>query len=254
MEVGIVIQNKKDEKLKIFAYVGSYRANSRTVKVTNDIVNELTKLINIDIDYKIFTPGEQPLENCKGCNRCFYTGECNIDDCILNYKEQLCEADIIILGSPVYLHQVSGNMKNFIDRIAEWIHIFKLIGKLGIVISTSSNNGNSPVTDYLESVLEYLGTSIIGTFSFESIDFEDELVYFSIIRHYANLLYNQLRSKEYKISERQEQYFKGMKKIMLYQNENLFEKQYWLQNDLFKYEEFCQLFDEKCRLKYLYEL
>lgn len=47
---------------------------------------------------------------------------------------------------------------------------FKLIGKLGIVISTSSNNGNSPVTDYLESVLEYLGTSIIGTFSFESID------------------------------------------------------------------------------------
>ena len=24
--------------------------------------------------------------------------------------------------------------------------------------------------------------------------------------------------------------------------------------DLFKYEEFCQLFDEKCRLKYLYEL
>lgn len=212
MEVGIVIQNKKDEKLKIFAYVGSYRVNSRTVKVTNDIVNELTKLINIDIDYKIFTPGEQPLENCKGCNRCFYTGECNIDDCILNYKKQLCEADIIILGSPVYLHQVSGNMKNFIDRIAEWIHIFKLIGKLGIVISTSSNNGNSPVTDYLESVLEYLGTSIIGTFSFESIDFEDELVYFSIIRHYANLLYNQLRSKEYKISERQEQYFKGMKK------------------------------------------
>lgn len=118
MEVGIVIQNKKDEKLKIFAYVGSYRVNSRTVKVTNDIVNELTKLINIDIDYKIFTPGEQPLENCKGCNRCFYTGECNIDDCILNYKKQLCEADIIILGSPVYLHQVSGNMKNFIDRIA----------------------------------------------------------------------------------------------------------------------------------------
>ena len=41
---------------------------------------------------------------------------------------------------------------------------------------------------------------------------------------------------------------------MLYQNENLFEKKYWLQNDLFKYEEFCQLFDEKCRLKYLYEL
>ena len=146
MEVGIVIQNKKDEKLKIFAYVGSYRVNSRTVKVTNDIVNELTKLINIDIDYKIFTPGEQPLENCKGCNRCFYTGECNIDDCILNYKKQLCEADIIILGSPVYLHQVSGNMKNFIHRIAEWIHIFKLIGKLGIIITKTSKNGKSPET------------------------------------------------------------------------------------------------------------
>lgn len=40
-------------------------------------------------------------------------------------------------GSPVYMHNVSSGMKNFLDRIAYWSHIFALRGKNAMVIASA---------------------------------------------------------------------------------------------------------------------
>ena len=66
-------------------------------------------------------------------------------------------ADMIILGSPVYAHNVSGDMKILIDRISYWLHSMKLNKKYAAVISTTESNGHLTVIDYLEKIMCILG-------------------------------------------------------------------------------------------------
>lgn len=105
----------------------------------------------------------------------------NSDDMDL-IKRKILEADVLILASPVYLHNVSGSMKNFLDRISTWAHVMRLAGKYGVVITTTSNNGNIYVQDYLKSIATYLGLQLIGGYN--------------IFVDIPNELYNQLKRKE----------------------------------------------------------
>lgn len=77
-------------------------------------------------------------------------------------KKKLEEADLIILGSPVYAQNVSAHMKIFMERISHYAHNFGLIGKLSYIVTTSYSNGNDQVHDYLKSCLDYMGVISIG--------------------------------------------------------------------------------------------
>ena len=63
--------------------------------------------------------------------------------------EKLLEADGILLGSPVYLHSVSGQMKVFMDR-CRWLKMVKplLSGKVGGALSHAAlRSGGQELTD-----------------------------------------------------------------------------------------------------------
>lgn len=59
---------------------------------------------------------EKKIEYCDGCCKCEKNGICHIKDDMQEIYEKLEEADIVIIGSPNYYDNVSGLMKNFIDR------------------------------------------------------------------------------------------------------------------------------------------
>lgn len=40
-------------------------------------------------------------------------------------EKKILEADLIVLLSPVYLNNVSGAMKTFLDRIGSWVHTLR---------------------------------------------------------------------------------------------------------------------------------
>jgi multimeric flavodoxin WrbA len=69
----------------------------------------------------------------------------------------MLRADGIVLGSPVYIDHVTGQMKVFIDRLADTIHYQKLFGKYGCAVSTTWISGGAQVVSYLNHVLNYLG-------------------------------------------------------------------------------------------------
>jgi multimeric flavodoxin WrbA len=72
------------------------------------------------------------IETCTGCLACESGGKerkgvCNIKDDMQDIYPKLLEADIIIMGTPVYFDMLSGMLKNFMDRTcAIWP---KLAGK-----------------------------------------------------------------------------------------------------------------------------
>lgn len=98
---------------------------------------------------------------CTACGACNETGECVLDDDFDIIRERVSAADGVVLGSPVYIDNVSGQMKAFADRMADAIHYQVLGGKYGCSVATTFESGGPEVTAYLDHFLRYLGAYTI---------------------------------------------------------------------------------------------
>ena len=71
-------------------------------------------------------------------------------------------ADGLVLGSPVYIDQITGQMKLLIDRMADGIQCQALSGKYGCSVSTSGDHAEQAVVTYLNHFLQMLGATPVG--------------------------------------------------------------------------------------------
>jgi len=60
---------------------------------------------------------EKDIEFCDGCCKCDMTKICEIDDDMAGVIRKVLAADAIIFATPTYFGDVSGTMKNFLDRL-----------------------------------------------------------------------------------------------------------------------------------------
>lgn len=229
---------------KIFAYVGSQKGkNSYTWKVTKSILEQVTSLSSGYIQYTLISADQINIDYCRSCNCCFENGFCPQDtsDSMMLIKEEILQSDLILLASPVYAHNVSGNMKVFIDRLTYWMHIFRLAGKLGVTISTSDSNGNEYVNQYLNKFMQYCGIKVICNFkaiqiinpitttnTFDNLD----------IMPISYLIYDYLiNNHQISGTDFQEALFQNLKNNMLILKENNIrssETKYWEEHGYFE--------------------
>jgi multimeric flavodoxin WrbA len=102
---------------------------------------------------------------CTSCEGCLYTGTCVFDDDVPALVNRMQEADAVIFGSPVYIDNISGQMKVFFDRLADAIHYQILTGKFGCSVATTYDSGGNEAVAYLNHVLNYLGVLSVGGIS-----------------------------------------------------------------------------------------
>lgn len=59
-------------------------------------------------------------KGCAGCNACQKkeVDFCSIDDKLTTLLPKIAEADYIILGTAIYVGQIHGCTKNFIDKLS----------------------------------------------------------------------------------------------------------------------------------------
>lgn len=81
---------------------------------------------------------EKNIMPCNDCRSCHNVHKCILKDDMAEIYDKLKKADIIVLGSPTYFHNVSGPMKNFMDRCLPFYFSRKLEGKKAILL-TSGN-------------------------------------------------------------------------------------------------------------------
>lgn len=98
-----------------------------------------------------------PIEACTACESCSLTGVCVHNDDFSALFSRMIAADGIVLGSPVSIDNVTGQMKVFIDRLADAMHYQTLSGKYGCAVTTTFSSGGDDVVSYLNHVLTYLG-------------------------------------------------------------------------------------------------
>ncbi len=102
---------------------------------------------------------------CTACDACSLNGICVNDDDVPSLTGRMKQADGIIFASPVYIDNVSGQMKVFFDRLADAIHYQILPGKYGCSVATTHTSGGDEVVAYQNHVLNYLGVIAVGGIS-----------------------------------------------------------------------------------------
>lgn len=146
--------------MKIIAVNGSPRkGQSRTGQILREILagaeSQGAETQYIDITSRNVGP-------CTGCDKCHRQGRCALKDEFNEIFDEVLQSDALVLGSPVYIYQVTAQLKAFIDRLGHAIHCQRLLGKYGAVVATAGGTGQVETADYLEALLNRTGTQCVG--------------------------------------------------------------------------------------------
>jgi len=100
--------------VKVLAVLGSARRKGNT----ETLMNEAIKAIGDRAKVTLRVVEEMTVHGCQGCKGCRIPGAdgCIFMDDMQTLYTEMKEADALILGSPVYYGEVTGQMKCFMDR------------------------------------------------------------------------------------------------------------------------------------------
>ena len=146
--------------MKILIINGSPRKNGATALILNEFDRLLRRKANVEIQY--IHVADIHLNYCIGCGKCYQNGKCVFEDDMENLSLEISKADGIILGSPTYASNISGQMKTMIDR-GHFIIEQLLYGKYAISVSTYENYGGKETLKVLNRLLSYSGATISGS-------------------------------------------------------------------------------------------
>lgn len=149
--------------MKITAIVGSPRGmRSRTRRLTSLLLAGANDA-GAEVDLVDLT--DLQIVPCTACESCSLDGRCVFTDDFPAAYDRALDADGLVFASPVYVDNISGQMKVFIDRLADAIHYQNFAGKYGCSLATTQVSGGDAVVAYLNHALNYLGVTTVGGMS-----------------------------------------------------------------------------------------
>jgi NAD(P)H-dependent FMN reductase len=106
---------------------------------------------------------------CRGCRLCFDRGEehCPLKDDLPSIKAKMDEADGFVVASPVYVNDVNGVAKNWMDRLAYVCHRPALAGKCVYLLATVADSPTGHALRTLNVGLRTWGFHIVGEAGFK---------------------------------------------------------------------------------------
>jgi len=110
---------------------------------TEILVSEaLSGAQNEGAEVELFSLSGKEIKPCDGCETCYKTGKCHINDDMQTIYQKLVQADGIIFGTPIYFYTMTSQAKALMDRtIALREPNFDLTNKVGGVVAVAGNLG-----------------------------------------------------------------------------------------------------------------
>ena len=147
--------------MKILCLNGSPRRNGSTVLLLEQI---LAGFHANATEGKIWHLGDAHIGYCTGCKACHRTGHCVQRDDMDRILQDLVAADVVIVASPSYWGDVTGQMKVFFDRNTPYSDTNpspeKLVipgGKRGIAVAVRAGQTERENLHILDSIEHYFG-------------------------------------------------------------------------------------------------
>lgn len=115
-----------------------------------------TEIIHLN-DYRI--------DFCKGCEVCVLRGKCFVKDDVQQIMDKMRACDGLVIGTPVYLNNMTGILKSFIDRTCSWFHRTEMaqIPTL-LVVNTQGSGIKNTIQSLNESLIQW-GVCLTGSIS-----------------------------------------------------------------------------------------
>lgn len=99
---------------KVVAFVGSPRKKGNT----SDIVRQVLKGAEEQgAETKLYHLNDMNIRGCQSCLYCRKNEGCTVKDDMTQVYEDLKTADSVVIGTPIYIHQVSAQTKLLLDRL-----------------------------------------------------------------------------------------------------------------------------------------
>jgi len=148
--------------VKVLAIVGSPRRENtyRLIETVMGTINRGRK----DVTAELIRLSDLKINHCNGCeDYCEKTGECKIQDDMQKLYPKLRETDVLIIGTPTYFWNVSGLIKDFIDRSLPLYYTKALKDKLGASVSVAGADGHNQALAGVSSFLQLQGMKEAGS-------------------------------------------------------------------------------------------
>jgi len=167
--------------MKAICIIGSPRSSGSSAFIIDKIIEGMKKN---NIETSRYCLGDMKINFCLGCKKCYEDGRCIQDDDMNIIMNDLFKADIVIIASPSYWGDVTGQLKVFFDRSTPFgdtnekrISIPK--GKKGISIAIragQSDRENRHIIESIEHYFGHLGIQPFGSLSIKGVDTINDLM------------------------------------------------------------------------------
>lgn len=143
---------------------------------TYGVIQQAKQILdNNNIKLEIINLFDYDIKPCIGCENCLIKGNCVFKDDVSDIMDKIRSSDGVILTSPVYMENVSGILKTFLDRTCKWFHRPELCGKPILVIATTKGSGLKSTLKYLERVVIQWGGFNAGKIGRSIRDIDNEV-------------------------------------------------------------------------------
>lgn len=161
--------------MKVLGIVGSKRKKGNTSILVQEALKPFAQE---GFDIRLLFLGDYDIQGCSGCEGCRDTYRCVIQDDMQKIYPHILDSPVIILGSPAYFYNITGDMKTFIDRCycfeafdegdrSVWMGINEAAGvKYAGVIAVCEQSREEDMgftAEAMEKPLEALGYRVIST-------------------------------------------------------------------------------------------
>lgn len=142
---------------RIVVLNGSPHKAGRTMALVNEVLKEASEK---ETTIKTYNLNSLRIKGCQSCLGCKKEGVCVINDDMQSIYKDINEADSIIFATPVFMWQMTAQLKLFIDRLSAYLKqdfTSFLSSKKNFMFVVSCGGGN--ILDYT-NYFEYSSKSL----------------------------------------------------------------------------------------------
>ena len=100
--------------MKVLGFVGSPRRDGSTARLVKTILDSAQAK---GAQTQCWQLSELKMSGCTSCFSCRKTGRCVLKDDMAPIIDELYKCDAVVIGSPVFMWQMTGQTKIFVDRL-----------------------------------------------------------------------------------------------------------------------------------------
>ena len=155
---------------KIMIIDGGPRKNFNTASMLQKFAEGATS-VSSDIEVKTVRLYDLDYKGCMSCMACKIKGKasnvCKFKDALTPILEEIAQADGLVLGSPIYFGQITGQMQAFLERLAfPWLsyndYSMTAPKKMPVVLMETMNGLPDKNNSQGYGPMEYCITSALG--------------------------------------------------------------------------------------------